>query len=147
MFLELLERQGAPGVVDQFLEIQTKFLSLPDKGNYVILIAQSVLDSRGLEQVLTEVGAVATPQLHSKVLIDFTEAHCQIASRDIDNLLRQPRPDLWLLKECKTALVSPRDQEQFSRLSIVSASLETHGFRTAVFPDSKAAVVWLADGT
>jgi hypothetical protein len=90
---------------------------------------------------------VAIPQLHCKVLIDLTDAHCTVAHGEIDHLLREPRPDLWLLRECKTALVSSREQDQYSRLSVVSASLEDHGFRTAAFRDSKAAVVWLADGT
>ena len=129
------------------MKIQTKLLSWPDKGNHVILIAQGVLDARGFEQILAEVSAVAMPQLHCKVLIDLTEAHCTVAQGEIDQLLREPRPDLWLLKECKTALVSSREQDQYSRLSVVSTSLEDRGFRTAVFRDSKAAVVWLADGT
>jgi hypothetical protein len=129
------------------MKIQTKLFSWPEKGNHIILIAQGVLDARGLEQILAEVGAVAIPQLHCKVLIDLTNAHCTVARGEIDQLLREPRPDLWLLRECKTALVCSRENDQYNRLSVVSASLEGHGFRMAVFRDSKAAVVWLADGT
>jgi hypothetical protein len=129
------------------MKIQTKLLRWPDKGNHIILIAQGVLDERGFEQILAEVNAVAMPQLHCKVLIDLTEAHCTASQGEIDLLLREPRPDLWLLKECKTALVSSRDKDQYDRLSAVSNSLEAHGIRVAVFRESKAAVVWLADGT
>jgi hypothetical protein len=129
------------------MKIQTKLFNWPDKGNHIILIARGVLDAHGLEQILMEVSAVATPQLHCKILIDLTDAQCQVAHREIDPFLREPRPDLWLLKECKTALVSSRDEDEYKRLSVVSTLLTDRGFRVATFRDSKAAVVWLADGS
>ena len=128
------------------MNIQTKLFSWPTKGNHVIMIARGALDAPGLEQILGEVAAAALPHLNCKVLIDLMDATCKVEPKEIDPLLREPRPDLWP-RECKTALVSSPAPDEYTRLSAVSGSLEARGFRIGIFRDSKAAVEWLADGS
>ena len=128
------------------MQIQTKLLSGPDKENQVLMVAQGVLNTRGLEHILREISAAAIRHLNCKVLIDLVDADCRIERKEIDGLFHEPRPDLWP-KECKTALVSSLEHEQYRRLSVVSTTLVRHGFRIAVFRDAKAAVGWLTDGS
>jgi hypothetical protein len=125
-----------------FMRIQIKQLSWP-KGNYMIMIAQGILNAGGLEQILSKVAAATLGNADCKVLIDLIEATCRIAPAEIDQLLSELRPDLYRIRN-KVALVSPLDEDHHANLSNVSTCLEKYGFRIAVFRDSKAAVDWLA---
>ena len=124
------------------MHIKIKLFGWPE-GNYMIMIAQGILNARGLEQILSKVAAAALAHANCKVLVDLVDATCTIAPAEIDGLFAE-LPDLYPAQS-KIALVSPLDNAHYTSVSIVSRSLATHGLRIAVFRDSKAAVDWLAD--
>jgi hypothetical protein len=43
------------------------------------------------------------------------------------------------------AIVSPRDIEQYQQLMMLTSGLSKHGFNSAVFYESAAAINWLAN--
>jgi hypothetical protein len=125
-----------------FMRIQIKQL-IWSEGNYMIMIAQGILNAGGLEQILSKVAAATLAHANCKVLIDLIEATCRIAPAEIDQVLSELRPDLYPAGN-RIALVSPLDDDHHTNLSDVSTCLAKYGFRIAVFRDSKAAVDWLA---
>jgi hypothetical protein len=114
------------------------------EGNYMIIIAQGILNVRSLEQILIKVAAASLARAHCKVLIDFVDASCTIVPTQIDRLFSRRWPGLYP-SPSKIALVSPSDDNHHASVSDVSTCLGKHGLRVAVFRDSKAAVDWLAD--
>jgi hypothetical protein len=124
------------------MRIQIKQLSW-QKGNYMIMIAQGILNAGGLEQILSKIASATLGHTNCKVLIDLINATCRIAPAEIDQLLSELRPDLYPAGN-RIALVSPLDDDDHANLSDVSTCLAKYGFRIAVFRDSKDAVDWLA---
>jgi hypothetical protein len=125
------------------MHIQIKQFSSP-QGNYMIMIARGILSVRGLEQILIKVAAAALARPNCRVLLDLIDASCTIGPREISRLFSELRPDLYPTRS-RIALVSQPDDDHHASLSDVSTSLAKHGFRIAVFRDSKAAVDWLGD--
>jgi hypothetical protein len=76
-------------------------------------------------------------------LIDLTDALIGHELPDIEIVNRLGHD--FLRREDKIAVVSSAEIEEFGRLSALSASLCSLGFRVAAFDNAKSAVVWLAD--
>jgi len=125
------------------MHIQIKQFSWAE-GDYMIIIAQGILNARSLEQILIKVAAATLARANCKVLIDFADASCTIVPAQIDRLFSRLWPDLYP-SPSRIALVSPADDNHHASLSDVSTCLAKHGLRIAVFRDSKAAVDWLAE--
>ena len=49
------------------------------------------------------------------------------------------------LQDCKVAMVSPQDSEQYGQLLMLTRDLAKVDFKVAVFTDSKSAVNWLTE--
>jgi len=125
------------------MQIQTKVFSCPDRGNHVIIIAQGVLDTRGLMQLISEVAAASIVRSNSKILIDLMDSACTLDPKKIEDLLAGAKPGFWPVHS-KVAFVSSLKDKEYLRLSDVSTALASTGFKVAVFQGAKAAVDWLA---
>lgn len=126
------------------MRIQTKSFNWPGRGNHVVMIAQGIMNTAALMQMIGEVAALGISRRNCKALIDCIDSECTVDLTKIQTLLTECAPG-FLPLQIKMALVSSLKYEEYTRLSDVSTVLVANGLRVAVFQDAKAAVKWLAD--
>jgi hypothetical protein len=124
------------------MRFKIKVLHWPDAGHYAIAITQGLLDVQGLFQIFYAVSRATEALPDCKVLIDFQDAEYEIGPTEIYSLINRLGPQTCL-RERKIALVSGSGKEPFAGLIMLGSCLSRRGFQVAVFPDPKAATVWL----
>ena len=126
------------------MDFQVKLFSWPDRGNHLILITRGLLDIVALEQIFQEVTKVTHSLLDCKVMMDLQDAICDLKNADIQAFVDGMTADGWPSGN-KVAVLSPREIEQYEKLSMLTSGLSKLGYQIALFYESKTAVSWLAD--
>jgi hypothetical protein len=126
------------------MDFQIKLFSLPDKGDYLIVITRGLLDKAALEQIFKEVATVTRPLRDCKVIIDLQDAACDFKLDDIQTLTNGLKLERWPATN-KVAIVSPRDSERRAQLRMLVRDLASLNLKIALFTDSKSGVTWLTE--
>ena len=127
------------------MEFQIKLFSWEDKGNHLIVLARGIMDSAAFRRLFDEIGAVTRSLNDCKVLVDLSDATCELKGGEIDKLVSSLSSDVWS-PGSRLVFVSSLRLEDCHRLYSLRFALTTRGFCAAVFRDSKIAIDWLAGG-
>jgi hypothetical protein len=125
------------------MDVKIKLLELSEAGNYLIVIAQGIIEAEGFERLLRKVAETSESLFDCRVLIDLEAATLRVGGREILGLDRAVRCNL-ARRNLKMALVSSPDSD---RLQGVGEFLRRLGLKVAVFDAPKSAVAWLAQRT
>jgi hypothetical protein len=121
------------------MQIITKLFRSPGQAVQLVMLARGVLNIAGFHQIVAELCRVAEQTADCGMLIDLVDAFAELDGDKIDACIEQAS----LSRAHRIAFISPRDKDQFNKLSILSGSFLSHGFQTAVFYDEKIALEWL----
>jgi hypothetical protein len=127
------------------MNLEIKLLQLPERGNYLIVIARGIIDPAELEQIFRQVAEKTQSLLDCKVLIDLDAADLRFEPADLQGLFHALAVDLSH-PSVKIALVSSPKIDEFDRPDVLRASLSSAGLKVALFDDAKQAVAWLSGG-
>ena len=124
------------------MNFQLKLIRLPDKGNYVIMLAKGLIDGAAFNKILTEVSQATQPLLDCKVLIDLQDATVSFSPSDFELLLTDAKLDQWSHNN-KVAVVSAPQCDHLKSLIRIITCLTNLNIRVSGFDSVTTAVEWL----
>ena len=127
------------------MDSKIKLLKFPNGLNYLVVIAQGIIDRKALERVFGEVRKTSRSLSSCGVFIDLEEASLKVQSLGIHAIANQFGPELKL-NIIKIAVVSS-EFDPCGRLHLMRDLLCGQGLRVAVFDNTKTAASWLSEGT
>ena len=125
------------------MDLKIKLLKFPNGLNYLVVLAQGIIDRKALERVFGEVKRTSRALSSCAVFIDLEEAILKVQPSGIHAVAKQFGPDLKL-NIIKVAVVSS-EFDHCRRLHVLREALCRQGLRVALFGDTKTAAAWLSD--
>jgi hypothetical protein len=126
------------------MDVEIKFLSLPNTGDHTIVIVRGRFDLRTLEMVFAKLETNTGRLLGCKILIDLQDATYDLSPLQAYNFVNGLAPDSGLTAT-KVALLSKTEIQQFDQIFLLCAFLSNTGFSASVFRDAREAARWLAE--